>query len=79
MAYFEKLDKNNNLINTDDKTEKEVDYKRKYYALYREMCKIPNKMCDNCPIVHSCCKGCNLLKIKLKRIKSDKEWGLNQD
>jgi radical SAM protein with 4Fe4S-binding SPASM domain len=56
----------------------EVDYKKKYYALIREMQKLPNQMCERCPLVRSCCGGCEMLKRKLNKIKKDPQWGLNQ-
>jgi len=42
------------------------------------MQKLPNQMCERCPLVRSCCMGCELLKRKLNKIKKDPEWGLNQ-
>jgi radical SAM protein with 4Fe4S-binding SPASM domain len=77
MNNFRKLE-NKKVLN--EIPPKEIDYKKRYYALIREMQKLPNQMCDDCPIVRSCCGGCDLLRRKLNRIKKDPNWGLeNRD
>jgi hypothetical protein len=43
------------------------------------MQKMPNQMCERCPLVKTCCNGCDMLKKKLDRIKRDKNWGLMND
>lgn len=57
----------------------EAEFKKKFYILYRELRSIESRMQDRCPIVKSCCGGCNLLRIEIKKIKRlsnecVKEW-----
>ena len=67
--YFEKLDDNNNLNNEHD--DNDQDYKKKYYALIRDLSRTHTMMCERCPLVKSCCGGCTLLKSKINKLKRE--------
>ena len=50
---------------------KEVDYKRKYFNLVKSLIAMEKNMHSRCPsLVRNCCFGCNLIRLKLKDIRS---------
>lgn len=57
--------------------QKQKNYKRKYYALYRHIMSIVTYElpCDRCPIsyMRKCCNGCKLIELRLKKFKNDTE------
>ena len=69
MKYFVELDKFNLEEPIEEVPDTERDYKKEYYALIRELGKLYNTMKQRCPIVRSCCGGCNLLKMKITDLK----------
>jgi hypothetical protein len=54
-----------------DTPKRELDYKKRYYTLVRELGVLEAEMCGRCPIVVSCCNGCNMLKKKINLIKKE--------
>lgn len=71
MENYVKLDKNNCIPEDDENW----NYKRKYYALIREISKVHGEMCEKCPFVKNCCGGCWLLKHKINQIKKRDKRG----
>ncbi len=57
-----------------DDVKKEENFKKKYYALIRELQRICLKMDSRCPMVKSCCGGCVTIRNKLKREKKETQW-----
>jgi len=50
----------------------DINWKKKYYLLIRELKTIETKMKnDRCPVFKQCCGGCLLIKDKLQKIKND--------
>lgn len=68
MKNYEKLEEKKYLK---DKIIEDIDYKKKYYSLIRDLCKTHTMMCERCPMVKSCCGGCNLLKRKIQKYKKN--------
>ena len=68
--YFKKINKEGDLC-YDEKSNKNINYKKKYYSLIRELSQTHTMMCERCPLVKSCCGGCNLLKSKIQKIKRE--------
>ena len=63
----------------DDGDDSQINYKKKYYGLIREMKRIEARCYDRCPFMKSCCRGCKLIGEHVKRVKNkDKEerWNL---
>ena len=49
-----------------------MDYKKKYFALLKNLKYIENQMVlERCPAIRNCCGGCILIRTKLKQIKKE--------
>lgn len=71
---FEKLEEKK-YLKEQRKINEDMDYKKKYFSLLRDLSKTHATMCERCPIVKSCCGGCNLLKMKIQRLKRESKGG----
>lgn len=71
--YFQKLE-DKKYLKDEKNYDGNINYKKKYYALIRSLSQMHTTMQERCPIVRSCCGGCNLLKRKINQIKREDKY-----
>ena len=56
---------------TEEPEPQDINYKEKYFKLIRLLKSMTTQMDNRCPLVRSCCGGCNLLSTKINKIKKE--------